>query len=92
MESKDKLKSFFTEHWTYIAVSTACKLNLFDNLQEAKTANLLATKLSLNEEKLLLLLNALYNADYLDKNGDCFKVNSLSEFLTDNNPESVTGK
>lgn len=86
---KDNLKFFFTEHWTYMAVSTACKLDLFDNLQDAKTAKQLAEKLSLNKEKLSLLLNALYNADYLDKKGDYFKVNSLSEFLTENNPESL---
>ena len=86
---KNELKSFFTEHWTYMTVSTACKLNLFDNLLEEKTAKQLAKELSLNEEKLLLLLNALYSATYLDKKGDYFKVNSLSEFLTDNNPESL---
>ena len=56
METKNQLKSFFTEHWKYMAVSTACKLNLFDNLQEAKTAKQLATEISLNEEKLLLFL------------------------------------
>ena len=89
METKNQIKSFFTKHWTYMAVGTACKLNLFDNLQEAKDAKQLATELSLNEEKLLLLLNALYNADYLDKKDDYFKVNSLSELLTDNNPESL---
>lgn len=86
---RDKLKSFFTEHWKYMAVSTACKLNLFDNLQEKKTARQLANELSLNEEKLLLLLNALDNADFLSKNADFFKVNSLSEFLIENNPESL---
>jgi len=86
---KDKLKSFFTEHWKYMAVSTACKLNLFDYLQEAKTAKQLAKELSLNAEKLLLLLNALYNGDFLDKNSAYFKTNSLSEFLTENNEESL---
>jgi C-methyltransferase len=86
---KDKLKSFFTEHWKYMAVSTACKLNLFDHLQEAKTAKQLAFELSLTEDKLLLLLNALSNTDFLHKNGYLFKVNSLSEFLTDNNPDSL---
>lgn len=86
---KDKLKSFFTEHWTYMAVSTACKLNLFDHLQEQKTVKQLANELSLNEEKLLLLLNALHNDDFLGKNDDFFKVNSLSEFLTENNSESL---
>ena len=86
---KNKLKSFFTEHWTYMAVSTACKLNLFDNLLEEKTAKQLASELSLKEDKLLLLLNALYNAEFLNKNGELFKVNSLAEFLTENNPESL---
>lgn len=89
METKNQLKSFFTEHWKYIAVSTACKLNLFDHLQEQKTAKQLAKELSLNEEKLLLLLNALHNADFLGKKADFFKVNSLSEFLTENNSESL---
>jgi hypothetical protein len=86
---KDKLKSFFTEHWRYMAVSTACKLNLFDHLQEQKSAKQLANELSLNEDKLLFLLNALHNAEFLVKNADCFKVNSLSEFLTENNSESL---
>lgn len=86
---KNKLKSFFTEHWTYMAVSTACKLNLFDNLLEEKTAKQLATELFLKEDKLLLLLNALYNAEFLNKNGELFKVNSLAEFLTENNSESL---
>jgi C-methyltransferase len=86
---KNELKSFFTEHWTYMAVSIACKLNLFDNLLEEKTAKQLASALSLNEEKLLLLLNALHNANFLHKNVEFFKTNSLSEFLTDNNPDSL---
>jgi C-methyltransferase len=86
---KNKLKSFFTEHWKYMAVSTACKLNIFDHLEDAKTAKHLAEELSLNEDKLLLLLNALSYAEFLDKNGDFFKRNSLSEFLTENNSESL---
>lgn len=86
---KNELKSFFTEHWTYMAVSTACKLNLFDNLLEEKSAKQLAEKLSLNEEKVLLLLNALHNANFLGKNAELFKVNSLSEFLIENNPECL---
>lgn len=83
------LKSFFTEHWKYMAVSTACKLNLFESLLVAKTAEQLAMELSLNEEKLLLLLNALHSADFLEKTSDFYKVNSLSEILTENNPESL---
>jgi len=86
---KNKLKSFFTEHWKYFAVCTACKLSLFDNLHEAKTANQLAKELSLNEDKLLLLLNALHHEGFLVKMNGCFALNSLSAFLTENNPESL---
>jgi hypothetical protein len=89
MEIKSKLKSFFTEHWTYMAVSTACKLNLFDHLQEQKTVKQLAKELSLNEEKLFLLLNALYKSGFLDLNADYYKVNLMSEVLTDNHTESL---
>lgn len=89
MEAKTKFKAFFTEHWKYMAVSTACKLHLFDHLQEAKTVNQLANELSLNEGKLLLLLNALHNDCFLEKNAEYFKVNHLSELLTEDNPDSL---
>jgi hypothetical protein len=69
---KDNLKSFFTEHWKYMAVSTACKLNLFDHLQEPKSAKQLANELSLNEDKLLILLDALHNADFLEKKSNLY--------------------
>lgn len=86
---KDKLKSFFTEHWKYMTVSTACKLNLFDHLVVGKSASELAVNLSLNEEKLVLLMQALHNAGFLDRNGDLFKNNELSNLLTEDNPESL---
>ena len=89
METKNQLKSFFTEHWKYMAVSAACKLNLFDNLREVKTPRQLANDLSLNEKKLSLLLNALHNTGFLEKNDDSFGINSLSEFLVESNPESL---
>ncbi len=86
---KNKLKSFFTEHWKYMAVSTACKLHLFDNLQEFKTVQELASQLLLNQEKLSVLLNALYTIGFLEKQSDKYKVNETSILLTENHPESL---
>ncbi len=86
---KNKLKSFFTSHWKYMAVSTACKLNIFDNLQKPKTAGELATSLMLNKEKTLLLLNALHTSGFLDKSDNLFSTNPLSELLTEDNPDSL---
>lgn len=86
---KSILKSFFTEHWKYMAVVTACKLSLFDNLQVPKTAEVIAKDLSLNSGKVLLLLNALHNAGFLDRINNSYKNNELSKYLTDSNTESL---
>ncbi|MBI9069172.1 MAG: hypothetical protein JEZ09_17885 [Salinivirgaceae bacterium] len=89
METRNQLKSFFTDHWKYLAVSTACKLHIFDHLIEAKTVEQLSVELTLNEDKLSLLLNALHNADFLDKKGNHYIANTLSVFLVESNPESL---
>lgn len=89
MEIKNQLKSFFTEHWKYMAVSTACKLNVFDSFLVEKTILQVAKELNLKEDKLTLLVNALHKEGFLTKNADTFVVNELSELLTDNNPESL---
>jgi len=84
------LKSLFTEHWKYMAVSTACKMNLFEHLQEPKTAAELAEICKLNEVKLTLLLQALHSISFLEKRKDnTFKINRISEFLTENHPDSL---
>lgn len=89
MEVRYQLKSFFTEHWKYMAVSTACKLNIFDSFQVEKTITQVAKELNLKEDKLTLLVNALHNEGFLTKNVDVFVVNELSELLTDNHSESL---
>ena len=89
MEVRNQLKSFFTEHWKYMAVSTACKLNLFDSFQVEKTIGQVAQELDLSEEKLTLLIKALHNEGFLNQSNDSYVVNELSELLTDNHPESL---
>lgn len=89
MEIKNQLKSFFTEHWKYMAVSTACKLNVFDSFQVEKSIVQVAKELNLKEDKLTLLVNALHNEGFLTKKEDTFVINELSELLTDNHPESL---
>lgn len=89
MKPKNKLKSFFTEHWNYLAVSTACRLNIFDRLQTPYTVKDLAKELCVAEDKLSLLLDSLLQNGFLDKEGMSFKNNLLSQYLTDDNPESL---
>lgn len=89
MEVRNQLKSFFTEHWKYMAVNSACKLNVFDSFQVEKTITQVADELNLKEDKLTLLVNALHKEGFLTKNADTFVVNELSELLTDNHSESL---
>jgi caffeic acid 3-O-methyltransferase 3 len=86
---KDQLKSFFTNYWGYLAVSAACELNIFDNLVTPKTIQQLSEKLSLNSKTLGFLLNSLNEIGFLSKKQEQFQINKLSEFLTENHPESL---
>lgn len=88
METTNYLKSFFTEYWKYMAVSTACKLSIFDALQNKQTAQHLAISLTLNEQKATLLLEALVSVGFLKKQDDFFELNEISEYLTELHPES----
>ena len=77
---KNKLKSFFTEHWKYMAVSTACEFGVFDALIESKTAKQFAEQIGINEEKTSLLLNALASIEFLDKKEDSYTTMSFRYF------------
>jgi len=89
MSTTDYLKSFFTEHWKYMALSTACRLSIFDALKKKATSNQLASELSLDELKTTLLLDALVSIGFLNKNDNQFELNDISELLTENHPESL---
>jgi hypothetical protein len=79
----------FTEHWKYLAVNAACKLDLFDALEIPKTANELANALNLHGKTLTHLLHALYNNDFLKNTGGKFSLTEKSKLLTENHPESL---
>ena len=91
MKNRNKLKSFFTEHWKYLAVSTACKLNIFDAIgNQEKSAEQLASALNLNEHTISLLLNALYSIQFLSKSEkDYYSLNEDSMLLTETHPLSL---
>ena len=86
---KNELKNMFTEHWSYLAVNTACKLNLFDILETPKTADELCNELNLNEKNLVNLLQALFQNGFLNLSNNQYIVNQKSELLTENHPESL---
>lgn len=90
MTNKEFLKSFFTEHWKYMTVSTACKLNLFDALDfKGKPSVEISELLNVPKQNLDLLLNGLVSINFLLKVDDNYILNDLSEFLTEKHPETM---
>ncbi|WP_282147885.1 methyltransferase [Algibacter lectus] len=90
MSNRAFLKSFFTEHWKYMTVNAACKLNLFDVLDETgKTKNQIAKLLSVPEENIELLLKGLVSIKFLDGVEERYKLNSRSILLTERHPDSL---
>lgn len=90
MKTKDFLKSFFTEHWKFMTVNAACKLNLFDSLDtQEKTSKEVSTLLSISQKNIEILLNALVNINFIEKTKQGYKLNNLSVFLTEKHPETL---
>lgn len=90
MNNRDFLKSFFTEHWKYMTVSTACKLNLFEVLESgSKTSLEISQHLEVAQQHIELLSEGLVNIKFLDKEKSSYALNDVSVFLTENHPETL---
>ncbi len=90
MDHRDFLKSFFTEHWKYMTVSTACKLNLFEVLESGRKTSLeIAQHLMVAQQHIELLLEGLVSIKFLDKEKISYALNDVSVFLTENHPETL---
>jgi hypothetical protein len=88
-DMKNELKNLFTEHWKYLAINAACKLNLFDALEIPKTTNKLAIELELNEKNLTNLLQALCNNGFLICTNEKYGLTKQSALLTDKHSDSL---
>lgn len=88
---KNELKSMFTEHWKYLAVSAACELMLFDKINEGQDKlSKLAERNNWNENVLSHLLNFLSGSEYM--NCDATRTYRLTEkgnLLRKNNPDGL---
>jgi C-methyltransferase len=87
---KDNLKSLFTEHWKYMAVNTACKLNLFDAFDNNQLSTIqIAEQLNLDKNALETLLKALVSINIVEVNNGMYFLNDSSSQLTEKHPKSL---
>jgi len=89
-QAKGQLKKLFTGYWEYLAVNTACRLNLFDLIQANKNSlQDLVTHTDADKNSLNLLLESLVENKFLKKDNNKFYLTEISTLLTDDNPESL---
>ncbi|MGB0522612.1 MAG: methyltransferase [Flammeovirgaceae bacterium] len=87
---KDRLKAFFTAHWSYLAVNAACKLSLFDFLEDgAKSIADIGQKKKLNKAALAVLLQALTEMQFLTEKEGLYQLTEQARLLTEKHPESL---
>lgn len=90
MKIKQELKSMFTEHWKYMAVSAACKLNLFDNIPDIGiNQNRICDSMNFNPEVFDFLVSSLVDNEFLKRNNGVLFLTEKSILLTEDNPETL---
>lgn len=90
MQIKEQLKGFFTEHWKYMAVSAACKLNIFDAVKSGMNGiDDITNQNKLNAKQLVQLLNALVESEFLSVNNGRFYLTEQAEYLTEDHEDSL---
>jgi len=87
---RNELKRMFTAYWEYLAVHTACKLDIFDLIQaKHNTYSDVLQKLSLNVDTAKLLISALVTQGYLQQNENKYYLTDKSVLLTERHPLSL---
>ncbi len=87
---RNELKRFFTEYWKYLAVNTACKLDVFDLIQQGfDTPEKITKNLNANNKAIKLLLSSLANIGFVENNNGIYSLNSTSVLLTENNNDTL---
>ncbi len=90
MKIQLELKSLFTSYWSYLAVKTACKLNIFDWVAEGvNSIALLSEKLEANHQALHLLMEALVLQEVVEKVDHRYKLLEKGKQLTESHPKTL---
>jgi C-methyltransferase len=90
MKTKQELKAMYTEHWKYMAVSTACKLSVFDHIpSEGIHRNHLCEIKQFNPKKFDFLIESLIEMGFLENDANILYLTEKSELLTEKSPDSL---
>lgn len=87
---KHELKDIFTSYWQYLALRTACQLNIFDDIENGfDTLKKLVEKNNADTKALKTLIYSLIDAKtIIEKNGN-LQLTEKGKLLTDNSPDTL---
>lgn len=88
---KNELKSMFTEHWKYLALSATCELRLYDKIfQGQNSVDKLVKQNGWDLKTLQNLVYFLMNEKYLEHMNDgSFKLTERGNLLREENPDGL---
>jgi len=88
--TKDELKNMFTTYWSYLTISAACKLNIFDLVKVGEnTYERLLDQLTADKLTLRIFLDSLVQLGFLKKRNGILNVTEKSSYLIEDNPETL---
>ena len=90
MSLKEELKQTFTSYWQYLALRTACQLNIFDDIENGfDTVQKLIQKNNANTKALKTLILSLIDAETISEKDGKLLLTEKGKILTDNSLDSL---
>ena len=90
MQVKDELKNTFTSYWEYLTLQAACKIHIFDLIENGQNSfSLILKQTKANRLVLEKLLFALVDLNTIQFNNDLIILTQKGKLLTENHAESM---
>lgn len=87
---KQELKNTFTSYWQYLALRTACQLNIFDDIENGfDTVKKLVEKNNANATALKTLISSLIDTETIIAKNENLQLTEKGKLLTDNSPDTL---
>lgn len=90
MPFKNELKNTFTLYWEYLALRTACQLDVFDDIENGyNTIQKLTDKNKADKKAFNALIFSLYDASTISEKNGYLSLTEKGKLLTANSPETL---
>lgn len=90
MKEKSELKNTFTSYWQYLALRTACQLDIFDDIENGfDTVQKLIRKNNANAKALKTLISSLIDVETIVEKNENLQLTEKGKLLTENSTDTL---